>query len=218
MIPKVLHQIWVGEHGIPTDIAQLCQKMHAAHPGWEYKLWTNANYPPDVPANLQPIIDRSREVSRSGRNMGAMEADLLRYLILHNMGGVYLDCDFTLTGTLESLDLSKDLILCAPHPGAHWVGNSAMASAPGQALFASAVAEAKPTHHLYYGPIYLSNILKQLKGLPLGAASSIEQMRSCLNNRETILDRKYFFGKNALIASHIGLGTWLPQNHGLSLI
>ena len=202
---------------MPADMAGLCQKMRAAHPGWEYKLWTNENYPPDVPAHLQPIIDRSREVSRSGRNMGATEADLLRFHLLHTMGGVYLDCDFTLTGTLEALDLGKDLILCVPHPEAHWVGTAAMASAPGQALFASAVAEAKPAHHLYYGPVYLSDVLKKLKGLPQGEATGIEHLRSRLNDRESILAHHYFFGKNALIASHIGLGTWLPKNHGLSL-
>lgn len=215
MIPKMLHQIWVGEHAIPAEMALLCQKMRAAHPGWEYNLWTNENYPQDVPSNLRPIIDRSREASRNGRNMGATEADLLRYHILQRMGGVYLDCDFTLTGTLESLDLSKDLILCTPHPNVDWVTNSVMASIPGHALFASAVAGVKPTYHLYYGPIYLTDHLRQLKGLPLGSTSGIDQMRCCLDDKEDILDHKYFFGKNALIASHIGLGTWLPRNHGL---
>lgn len=210
MIPRVLHQIWVGEQGIPPDIALLCQKMREAHPQWEYKLWTNENYPQDIPAHFEPIIQRTREVSRSGRNMGAIEADLLRYLILHRMGGVYLDCDFRLTGSLEVLDLSKDLILCAPHPEVHWVGNAALASAPGQALFASAVAGAKLAPQLYYGPGYLSDIFKTLKGLPLGKASDMAAMRSRLNPGEEILGHHYFSGKNATIASHLGLRTWLP--------
>ena len=49
------------------------------HPGWEMKLWTDA----DAPA--PPGVERSRSL--------AERADLVRYEIIRRFGGVYVDTD-----------------------------------------------------------------------------------------------------------------------------
>ena len=82
MPPKVIHQIWFG----PNRPVRLMDTWKAKHPDWEYKLWT-------VPPTGYPL-------SFSGLS------DVLRYQILYEYGGVYIDADS------ECLKPIDDLLDC----------------------------------------------------------------------------------------------------------
>ena len=40
-IPKIIHQIWVGDNPIPDYCKEFHLKMKQLHPDWEVNLWGN---------------------------------------------------------------------------------------------------------------------------------------------------------------------------------
>jgi mannosyltransferase OCH1-like enzyme len=78
-IPKIIHQIWLGPLE-PLEAAM--NTWPALHPDWEYKLWTEDNMPSLV--NQQAFDDADNYPQKS---------DILRYELLYNFGGVYVDAD-----------------------------------------------------------------------------------------------------------------------------
>jgi inositol phosphorylceramide mannosyltransferase catalytic subunit len=91
MMPRIIHQIWIGGE-VPPEIVQLMHTVRTAHPNWEYMLWTDENLP-DI-ENLDAF--------RAARTM-AMKADILRLELLWRYGGVYVDADFSCHHPLDQL-------------------------------------------------------------------------------------------------------------------
>ena len=85
MIPKILHQIWVGEE-MPDTHKKYMETVKEKHPDWDYKLWTNDNL--DNFLTKEFISRYDLKVIRP-----AFLVDLLRIEILKKVGGVYLDAD-----------------------------------------------------------------------------------------------------------------------------
>lgn len=114
MIPKIIHQIWVG------NIPPTQQEKNTIHnfkeditkEGFEYILWDNNNYP-HLPINLIDYKNLCRECTTDKNNLGAFEADMLRYYVLYMYGGFYFDADIILRNSFLKLynDIyTKDLI------------------------------------------------------------------------------------------------------------
>ena len=40
-IPKIIHQIWIGNRQLPLKLQQYQETWKEQNPDWEYKLWTN---------------------------------------------------------------------------------------------------------------------------------------------------------------------------------
>src|ERR1700722_14528708 len=72
-IPKILHQIWIGD-GVPEELKAFQKSWQLLHPDWEYHLWTQHNI-----AQL-PLINRA--YIDSAQNP-AEKADLLRLELLN---------------------------------------------------------------------------------------------------------------------------------------
>jgi mannosyltransferase OCH1-like enzyme len=83
-IPKIIHQIWIGGP-LPEKYVSLQKTWQKNHPDWEYHLWTDA----DV-AHF-PFMNRKR--FEEAINIGE-KADIFRYEILYQHGGLYVDTDF----------------------------------------------------------------------------------------------------------------------------
>jgi inositol phosphorylceramide mannosyltransferase catalytic subunit len=92
-IPKKLHVIWVGdETKQPRDPID-SWKNH--HPDWEFKLWNNASLD-----NTSWRAKRQIDLFRASGHWEGV-ADLMRYEILHEHGGVYVDADSTCMHPLD---------------------------------------------------------------------------------------------------------------------
>lgn len=88
MIPRVLHQIWLGPAELPERHQRWRRQFVRQNPGWDCRLWTDANHPPvfnrrawDIAGGLPGTVGH------------AIRADILRLEILARFGGVYLDTD-----------------------------------------------------------------------------------------------------------------------------
>lgn len=90
MIPRILHQIWIGPNPPPTAMMDSWRDWH---PGFEHRVWTDERDALFDP--LREAIDRHDEFC--GR------ADCMRYLILARHGGVYVDADATCLRPIDGL-------------------------------------------------------------------------------------------------------------------
>jgi mannosyltransferase OCH1-like enzyme len=92
-IPKKIHQIWLGSE-VPEAYKVYMDTWTKFHPDWEYKLWTDA----DVPAvNIKSSLVYSKAINP------AMKSDILRYEILRQYGGLYVDTDFECVRPFDDL-------------------------------------------------------------------------------------------------------------------
>lgn len=136
MIPKLIHQLWIGPKPIPDREAQWCAEMSRMNPGWQYRLHGNElleRYADD------PYV-KHLQLRKSPL---AFLSDRLRCLLLRDEGGVYLDTDCQPVRPLDTLTFwsrqGLDFVYglrnpwrpgVALHRGIALVDNTMMASAP----------------------------------------------------------------------------------------
>lgn len=94
-IPKIIHQIWLGKK-MPRFEKELCEQIkNSLDPSWQYILWTEENI-----NNLKNF--KNKKLFENTPNPG-QKSDLLRYAVLNEYGGVYLDTDFLMVSSFDSL-------------------------------------------------------------------------------------------------------------------
>jgi mannosyltransferase OCH1-like enzyme len=104
-IPKIIHQVWINDtflgnpkKNIPDKWNKAIELWKTNHPDWIYILWTDDtilsylnDYHPDFVEhykNYEYLIQR---------------ADMIRYFILYDYGGVYCDLDMYPIKNIESM-------------------------------------------------------------------------------------------------------------------
>lgn len=100
MIPRILHQVWIGPKPRPARWMDTWRRLH---PDWEYQLWDN-----DRVASFRMINRDKFEATREwcGR------ADIVRYEILYRYGGFYADADSECLRPLDGAMLDDDAFAC----------------------------------------------------------------------------------------------------------
>lgn len=95
-VPRIIHQIWIGDKPIPDDYLKNTKTLVDHNPGWEYRLWTDS------------------ELRTACADVGVLDAyenapclhcqiDLGRYALLCLHGGVTVDMDVVSLRPLDSL-------------------------------------------------------------------------------------------------------------------
>lgn len=132
-IPKVIHQIYEDMDGPPSYLLEFAESWRENNPDWVYKFWNKEDidkfikqYFPDI----KGLYDRFP--------YSVQRWDVIRYLILYQLGGLYVDMDYECTQSITPLLCG---LTCAigMEPKAHAVrskipyiiGNAFMASIPG---------------------------------------------------------------------------------------
>lgn len=163
-IPRVFHRIWLGPKPLPAEFAAFGETWAALHPGWEMRLWTDANLP--TLAN-QALFDSAPSF--------AAKADILRYELLLRFGGVYVDTDFECLKNIEALldgvecFAAQQKDLDADFGKFCYINNALIGAVPGHLLFRDLV-ESLPQHmaslppdvpaSALTGPHYLTTVLQ----------------------------------------------------------
>lgn len=103
MIPKTLHVIWVGDESKRPD--NCIQTWVDRNPGWTVKIWGNAD-----------LVESGWVNARHMREMAAKElngvADMMRWEILYNEGGVAVDADSICVRSLDDWLLEAEAFAC----------------------------------------------------------------------------------------------------------
>ena len=92
MIPKKLHFVWVGDESIRPD--QCIDSWRKLNPDYEIVIWGNASL-----ADYSWVNKKHIDAMHSRELCGV--ADIMRYEILFNEGGIALDADSVCLRSLE---------------------------------------------------------------------------------------------------------------------
>ncbi|MGD0664302.1 MAG: glycosyltransferase [Rhabdochlamydiaceae bacterium] len=96
-VPKVIHFIWIGPKPFPRESVENVRSWIAKHPDWTIKFWTDRERPlPHKQMELARVQDlkftKLFDCYKKSDNY-AEKSDLLRYEILYQEGGIYVDHD-----------------------------------------------------------------------------------------------------------------------------
>src|SRR2546423_11158032 len=87
-IPRIIHQLWKTED-VPKRWRAAVDSVKRYHKGWEYRLWTDVlidDYVRTRHSRFYPVF--------AGMNRHIMRIDVFRYVLMHDIGGVYCDLHY----------------------------------------------------------------------------------------------------------------------------
>jgi len=88
MIPKIIHQIWIGHHRKPIEWMNTFSIDYIKHnPHYTYIEWNETNI-----KELFIGFNNYEKIYNLEKTFNG-KSDLLRYLILYKYGGIYIDAD-----------------------------------------------------------------------------------------------------------------------------
>ncbi|CAG5126819.1 unnamed protein product [Candidula unifasciata] len=99
LIPKIIHQTWKDIH-IPPEFEVWIKSWLEKHPDWEYWLWTDESARELIKDKYSHLLDMF-----DGYTEPIRRADALRYIVLYEYGGVYVDMDMEALSSLNPLIL-----------------------------------------------------------------------------------------------------------------
>ncbi len=96
-IPKVIHFIWLGPNPFPKESLENVRSWVEHHPNWTFKFWTDRRRAlPHPSMEMHLVTDfkftKLKDCFQQSDNY-AEKSDLLRYEILNQEGGLYVDHD-----------------------------------------------------------------------------------------------------------------------------
>jgi mannosyltransferase OCH1-like enzyme len=87
-IPKIIHQTWKDKL-VPVQWHSYQNKIKSLHPDWQYRLWTDADNDLFVQKEFPAFYPVYQSFPKN-----IMRADVIRYMIMYRIGGLYLDLDY----------------------------------------------------------------------------------------------------------------------------
>ncbi len=111
LIPKIMHQIWIGGSDLPPLYQNYLNECKKLYPNWEFKLWGDKEVA-DFGLEYQDLYDKMRNIPG--------KADILRYEILYKFGGVYRDMDVKCLRPMDELNHKYDFYVPLEFPAKSW--------------------------------------------------------------------------------------------------
>lgn len=124
-IPKIVHFIWLGPKPFPLESIVNVRSWQQYNPSWQLYFWTDS---PDRPCPVEGMIKHlvsdydfktMAPLLALSTNWGE-KSDLMRYQILKDIGGFYVDHDSEALQSFEPL-LQFDAVICCEEPA--WRGS-----------------------------------------------------------------------------------------------
>jgi mannosyltransferase OCH1-like enzyme len=156
VIPRIFHQIWLGPHPLPDELAAYVESWRTHHPGWQHRLWTEETLPPGL---QRAVYERLRSP--------AERSDVLRLEVLARHGGIYVDTDFECLRPLDPLLEAVDLFAGEYKNGR--VNNAIIGAAAGHPTIERGLAEVRPRERFgasnmpdkeATGPLFVDRLLR----------------------------------------------------------
>lgn len=198
MIPKIIHQIWVGPQEMPDKIARYCENTKKIFKDHEYKFWSNDNLP-ELPEDCKKVFSRYTEKP-------AFQADILRYFVVNKYGGIYLDSDFECYEKFDHV-FEKSFFCVNPNGNSWHVCNGVFACAPNSPILTNILNDISSIKG-YFGPLLLSKYILDYMNLPY----KTDIKKNAMDNTYIQCEGpEKFFRKNQGYCFHDALRSWLPN-------
>jgi inositol phosphorylceramide mannosyltransferase catalytic subunit len=154
-IPKIFHQIWLGDKPLPRKFIDYGHSWEKCHSGWHKIIWSEA----DLPSLRNQWAYEQTEVY-------AAKSNIARYEILLEHGGIYVDTDFECLKNIEPLLVGVECFVAWERDGL--ANNAIIGAIPGHPFVhdlvesleqsVRALPDADPAV-TQSGPYYLTNVL-----------------------------------------------------------
>lgn len=135
MIPRHIHQT-AKTADVSPQWAPLVERARKLHPEWTYKLWTDDD-------NLDLIRERRPDLLGAYQQLArpVMRADMIRYVFMEQIGGLYFDTDYQWLKPFNLVD--ADLVLPASTDDGQTLGlgNAVFASRQGHPFWTTVLDE-----------------------------------------------------------------------------
>jgi inositol phosphorylceramide mannosyltransferase catalytic subunit len=149
---------------MPPHLTGYLARWRELHPGWEFTLWSDDTLP--VLRHQRFVDDPARWSPKS--NPGQYKANLVRYELLYDLGGVWVDCDLE---PLRPIDRLIDGATCfaAWETQDVWVNNAFIGCTTGHPAMGeivdgipeSIVSKSRKRSTWQTGPRYVTPILAE---------------------------------------------------------
>ncbi len=123
-IPHTIHFIWLGPKTFPTESIKNVQSWAKKHPDWTIYFWTDSpTRPLPIPTMKRRLVaeysfgDLEKYIPQT--NNWGEKSDLMRYIILYNEGGIYVDHDCLCYKSFKNLAQFFHFVTCFERPHYH---------------------------------------------------------------------------------------------------
>lgn len=127
-IPPVVHFIWLGPNAFPPQSVENVRSWIAQHPGWKVKFWTDRDREPPCEGMEKVLVQdfnfyKLGKCYEESKNWGE-KSDLLRYEILFQQGGIYVDHDANCLKSFSGMSRGYDFFCGLETPHEAFVGRN----------------------------------------------------------------------------------------------
>lgn len=105
MIPRIIHQTY-PEAAPPAEVAANIDRLRSSNPGWQYRYYDDREIVGFIGNHYG--AEMLEVYSRINPAYGAARADFFRYLLIYEVGGVYLDIKSTASIPFDQVLTSDD--------------------------------------------------------------------------------------------------------------
>ncbi|KAL1716599.1 glycosyltransferase family 32 protein [Schizophyllum commune] len=198
IVPRILHQVRLGNIEMREKWIAGRQSCLDAHQGrnWTFIMWEDENADAFVKENYPDLFDMYR-----GYGQEIQRSNVIRYLILNKMGGIYLDLDVKCKVPLDPF-LTQPWL--SPPGLPTGINNAFLTSTPGNP-FLGFVIERLQAYDLNWISLYATDMFS-------AGCHFISTMHALYPQRDQlkVLPEGYKLGgiSNNHIFEHFGAGSW----------
>jgi hypothetical protein len=227
-VPKTIHFIWIGPKPFPRESVENVRSWVSKHPDWTFKFWTDRDRPLPHPKMQKYLIQDLQFLKlfncyHKSDNYGE-KSDLLRYEILYQEGGVYVDHDVKCLQTFQPLNVAYDMYVGMEMPYKTSLSSSVLptnnivAARSGHPVLRRCIdwlAESWDKIERDYPGKDRDSVINRVSHRTfLSLAESFKLLADKEGNRDIALPAFYFNApddKKALFSRHLYGGTWFEN-------
>lgn len=224
-IPKTVHFIWLGPRPFPPLSVENVRTWMAQHPDWKFIFWTDRDRAtPCTGMEVRHVANfpflTLQQCFHASQNWGE-KSDILRYEILFQEGGLYVDHDANCLHSFENLHRGYDFYCCleAPHPpfaGRNLTaGIGLIGSRPGHPIVKNVIGRIarhwESVGEKYPGSDGFSRTQLVIERTYMPLTDALRESLDQEGNRDIVLPASYFFAKSglrSLYSEHFYGNTW----------
>lgn len=144
-IPRIIHHVCDYPDGVPENLLALAATWKQHHPNWEQRFWDREKMNEFV-----HTVCPDFEACYRAFPLNVQRWDVIRYLILYHIGGMYVDLDYECFRPFDAVLSGRECYI-ATEPTLHaeyndvpvMLNNALMAAAPGNRFMRQVIEELK---------------------------------------------------------------------------